>query len=227
MFGNSHAVVSNQSGVHTSLTTVLQRHQATAWRAPVSDYDQRAFAQAMAWVADRGAERPLIFDSGCGTGRSSVALASRYPEALVLGLDQSAHRLERARRRFTPLPDNLMLLRTDCAGFWRLAERAGWRLWRHYLLYPNPWPKSAHLKRRWHGHPVFPQLLALGGALVLRSNWQLYPQEMAAALTLFGYQPKIAELSGSDEPALTDFEDKYRHSGHRLWTLHADLSVRA
>lgn len=222
MFGNSHAVISNQSGLHQSLNLVVERHLRHAWRAPVADHDRRAFQQAQAWVAEQGASRPLVFDSGCGTGRSSVALALRDPLTLVLGLDQSAARLERAGRRFAPLPANLLLLRTDCAGFWRLAWQAGWRLQRHYLLYPNPWPKSAHLKRRWHGHPVFPTLLALGGTLVLRSNWRLYPEEMAAALALAGRQVGVAALEGISEP-LTDFEDKYLHSGHPLWELVTEL----
>ena len=202
MFGNSRSVTSNQEGVHPSLEATVRRHLAHPWRAPLGDHDRDAFARAQAWVGD--SPRPLILDSGCGTGRSSMLLAQQHPEALVLGLDQSAHRLARAERRFEP-PANLLLV-------------AGWRPWRHYLLYPNPWPKSAHLKRRWHGHPVFPHLLALGGTLVLRTNWELYAREMAEALALAGLPASVSALVPEGEP-LTDFEDKYRHSGHRLWEL--------
>ena len=218
MFANSRAVTTNQEGVHPALEATVRRHLAHPWRAPLGDHDREAFARAQAWVGT--SRRPLILDSGCGTGRSSMLLARRHPEALVLGLDQSAHRLARAERRFDP-PDNLLLVRTDCAGFWRLAEAAGWRPWRHYLLYPNPWPKSAHLKRRWHGHPVFPHLLALGGALVLRTNWELYAREMAEALAFAGLSASVSELT-TDGESLTDFESKYRHSGHRLWALTAN-----
>lgn len=222
MFGNSHRVVSNQEGPHPSLETVVRRHLDHPWRAPLADYDRCAFEQTAAWRRERGEGRPLIVDSGCGTGRAAVSLAWRHPEALVLGLDQSAKRLERGAHRFAPLPENLRLVRCDCAGFWRLAVAAGWRARRHYLLYPNPWPKSAHLKRRWHGHPVFPALLALGGVLELRSNWDLYPREMAMALALAGYPASVAAVT-PDRPPFTDFEDKYGGSGHRLWALTADL----
>lgn len=221
MFGNSRAVTSNQEDLHPALESTVRRHLAHPWRAPVGDHDRDAFARARAWVGD--SQRPLILDSGCGTGRSSVSLARQYPQALVLGLDQSAHRLERAVRRFE-LPTNLLLLRTDCAGFWRLAEAAEWRPWRHYMLYPNPWPKSAHLKRRWHGHPVFPHLLALGGQLTLRTNWALYAREMAEALAVAGRAGSLGELTEQGEP-LTDFEDKYRHSGQALWELKAELAL--
>ena len=220
MFGNSRAVTSNQEDLHPALEATVRRHLAHPWRAPLGDHDRDAFARAQAWVGD--SQRPLILDSGCGTGRSSVMLARQYPQALVLGLDQSAHRLERAARRFDP-PANLLLVRTDCAGFWRLAEAAGWQPWRHYLLYPNPWPKSAHLKRRWHGHPVFPHLVALGGTLVLRTNWELYAREMSEALALAERPALLGELAPAGEP-LTDFEDKYRHSGHALWELTATLA---
>ncbi|MBF1801455.1 tRNA (guanine(46)-N(7))-methyltransferase TrmB [Alloalcanivorax profundimaris] len=219
MFANSRAVTSNQDAPHPALADTVRRHLGHAWRAPLADYDRDAFARAEHWLA--GSSGPLILDSGCGTGRSSVWLARRYPHARVLGLDQSAHRLERAARRFEPI-GNLLLLRTDCAGFWRLAEAAGWRPWRHYLLYPNPWPKSAHLKRRWHGHPVFPHLLGLGGELVLRTNWELYAREMAGALELAGRAASLSPLTVEDE-AITDFEEKYRDSGHRLWELVAAL----
>ena len=218
MFANSRAVTTNQEGVHPALEATVRRHLAHPWRGPVADHDRDAFARAVDWVGTAGDR--LILDSGCGTGRSSVALARAYPEALVLGLDQSQHRLQRAARRFAPLPDNLLLLQTDCTGFWRLAAQAGWRPWRHYILYPNPWPKSAHMKRRWHGHPVFPALLELGGTLEMRSNWPLYLQEARAALALAGSSSDIAPLS-LDQGALTDFEEKYAASGQRLWRLTA------
>ncbi len=218
MFGNSRAVTSNQEGVHPALEATVRRHLAHPWRAPVADHDRAAFARAADWVGT--ADHRLIVDSGCGTGRSSVALAKTYPQALVLGLDQSQHRLQRAARRFAPLPDNLLLLQTDCSGFWRLAAQAGWRPWRHYILYPNPWPKSAHLKRRWHGHPVFPVLLELGGILEMRSNWPLYLEEVQTALALSGLCSEITPLP-HDNQALTDFEEKYAASGQRLWRLTA------
>ena len=50
------------------------------------------------------------------------------------------------------------------------------------FLYPNPWPKKKHLGRRWHGAPVFPALVKLGGELEMRSNWQTYLDEFALAL---------------------------------------------
>ncbi|MBZ2187801.1 SAM-dependent methyltransferase [Alcanivorax sp. JB21] len=221
MFGNSKPVVSNQTGIHQDLFRTVQRHLTRTWQAPVAEHTRAAFAEALAWLAERQ-DAPVILDSGCGTARSSRWLAAQHPGAAVIGIDQSAHRLARGRDAGA-LPDNLLLLRAECADFWRLAEEGGWRLMAHYLLYPNPWPKAAHLKRRWHGHPVFPSLLNLGGTLEVRSNWPIYLQEMQAALGQAAIPSTLDELPADAGEAVTDFELKYLHSGHALWRLQAQL----
>jgi tRNA (guanine-N7-)-methyltransferase len=217
MSGNSRPVVSSQDGLHPSLSQVVQKHLAGGWRQPFAEHNAQAFARLDQWRQQQGMDRPLWLDSGCGTARAGVTLARAHPQALVVAIDQSAARLQRGEQRFFPLPDNVLLLRAECADLWRLMVQAGWRIDRHFLLYPNPWPKPGHLQRRWHGHPVFPDLLALGGRLELRSNWPLYVEEMAVALALSGHAAQAGPFH-PDEP-LTDFEDKYSLSGHGLWRL--------
>jgi tRNA G46 methylase TrmB len=61
------------------------------------------------------------------------------------------------------LKKNAILLRAELSDFFSLvAYESDWIVHSHYLLYPNPYPKAKHLKRRWHGHPIFPVMLALG-----------------------------------------------------------------
>lgn len=215
MSGESRPVTSNQSGLHPRLETVVRRHLDTPHRRPVAEHTRLAFERIAAW---RDPSRPLILDSGCGTGIGTARLAARHPEALVLGLDKSTARLA----RHPALPPNARLERAELGDFWRLAAAAGWRLDRHYLLYPNPWPKSRQLLRRWHGSPVFPALLALGGRLELRSNWRLYVEEFVRALSLAGIDGAIELVP--DEPPLTAFEAKYRASDQDLWRCRADLA---
>jgi tRNA (guanine-N7-)-methyltransferase len=218
MRDNSRPVTSSQDGPHRNLPAVLDRHQRRRWDRPIAAHNRTAFESVRDWVRTR--QRPLILDSGCGTARSSVLLAQRFPDCDVVAIDKSEARLGKAHRRFST-PENLFLVRADCADFWRLARQEGWRLTAHYLLYPNPWPKPAHLQRRWHGHPVFPDLLALGGRLEVRSNWLIYLQEMALALNhVAAIESTIEAVDG--EP-LTDFEEKYRSSGQSLFRLAADL----
>ena len=147
-------------------------------------------------------------------------LARMFPQHFVIGVDQSADRL--ARGKPAELPANAVLVRADLVDFWRLLARAGVRLDRHYNLYPNPWPKIGHLARRWHGHAVFPVWRELGGELECRSNWRIYIEEMAQALTLLSGQPVIAEPWQTADP-ITPFEKKYLASGHQLWCCRVTL----
>lgn len=172
-----------------------------------------AFAAADAFVSRRG--QPLVLDAGCGTGRSSLNLARLYPDCSVIGVDRSAARLGRGPAE---MPDNLLLIRANLEDFWRLARQAGWQLQRHYLLYPNPYPRKQQLARRWHAHPVFPDLLALGGRLECRSNWQVYLQEMQRVMAATGQGATIDQLAPDSSP-LTPFETKYAASGQTLWRL--------
>ncbi|MEE2870418.1 methyltransferase [Alcanivorax sp. MD8A] len=222
MFANSRTVTSNQTGQHQDLALTVRKHLDHPWQAPVSSHDRQAFHQLQTWRDENGPGHPLMLDSGCGTGRSSVALALSQPQALVVGVDQSEARLGRALTRFSPLPANLLLLRADCAGLWRLLAEQGIAVARHQILYPNPWPKSAHLKRRWHGHPVWPCLLAMGGVLEYRSNWRVYLEEVVSALAMTGVSSELQALPEQTSP-LTDFEEKYQASGQPLWRLTATL----
>ncbi len=225
MLGVSEPVVSNQTEVHKNLVPTVEKHLRHPWRGPIAKHTQEAFAQLQHWREAQGMQKPLIVDTGCGTGRSTFMLAQQFPEALVVGVDQSEDRLQRGQRRFQ-FPDNALLLRAEAADLWRLMAQAQWRLWRHYVLYPNPWPKAAHLRRRWHGHPAWRELLALGGLLHCRTNWRLYVEEMVVALG-------VSQISAQVEPlhltkakeALTDFEEKYALSGHELWQLEVQLPL--
>ncbi|SFX70128.1 tRNA (guanine(46)-N(7))-methyltransferase TrmB [Marinospirillum alkaliphilum] len=214
---NSRPVISNQTGLHDQLETVVRRHCTSPFQKPLADFNVAAFVEADQRLQQHGG--PLILDSCCGVGASTRLLARRFPQHLVIGVDRSEHRLQ---RQWGELPDNALLVRADLVDFWRLARQAGWRPDYHFLLYPNPYPKKKDLKLRWHGHPVFPDLLALGGVLECRSNWKLYVGEMQQALKFLGVAADLNPVEMGDEP-LTPFELKYARSGHQLWQLKAQL----
>ncbi len=213
----SRSVTSNQEGIHKNLEVTVLKHRRSLFAKPISEHSVQAFEQAQRWREQQG-ERPLIFDACCGVGQSSRLIAEAHPASAVIGVDKSAHRLGKEHEA---RPDNLLLLRADLNDFYRLARDAQWRLQKHYILYPNPWPKSAHLGRRWHGAPVFPAMLALGGELELRTNWRLYALEFQQALQLHGFESALAPMSVS--APLTPFEAKYDRSGQQIWRLSASL----
>lgn len=220
MQGNSRFIESAQDGPHRDLPALLQRHLAHPFRKPILDYNRLALAAALAAHAAWNGQAPLILDAGCGVGWSTQRIAEMFPEHFVMGVDQSSDRL--ARGKPVDLPANAVLIRADLVDFWRLLAEQGIKLARHYNLYPNPWPKIGHLARRWHGHAVFPVWRDLGGELECRSNWQIYIEEMALALSVLTEQPVVAEPYKTDAP-ITPFEKKYLASGHELWRCRVSL----
>ncbi len=211
MSANSPKIISNQFGIHDKLTETVQKHMATIYRKPLAKFSIPAFIEAeKTWQA---CGKPLILDSGCGTGESTLRLARLYPSHFVLGIDKSAVRLQKAAGISA---SNLAFVRTDIFDFWRQAAAAGWRVERHYLLYPNPWPKKRDLKHRYHGHPAFPDLLRLGRYFEIRTNWEIYLQEFTTAVNLIsGFLPQIERF----EPVefFSNFEKKFHRSGHVLY----------
>jgi len=221
MHANSSPIRSAQSGVHDQLANRIARHACAVFRKPISGYNRDAFALGItAWR--QAGQSPLILDAGCGVGLSTLHLARQFPDHFVIGVDQSAHRLARHTVWDAALPANFIRLRADLVDFWRLMLAAGLRPARHYILYPNPWPKIGHLARRWHGHAVFPTILALGGELECRSNWKIYIEEFAAAVSQLRNQDALCERHTTDWP-ITPFEQKYLASGHALWRCKATL----
>ena len=231
MFANSRQVFSSQTDLHEQLAILVERHRTAQFKKPVNEVNLQAYRQAIAiWDA---AKRPaLIIDSGCGVGISTLNLAQKFPKSFVIGIDQSADRLSRQIKWPTKRPENFLMVRADVVDFWRLLLDAGIHPSQHYLLYPNPWPKKTHVGRRWHGHAVFPALVALGGTIECRSNWKIYIDEFAAALQLLtgksiaseAYLIKLAGTESIELPApITPFEEKYHASGHTLWRCRAKL----
>jgi len=222
IIGDSRIITSNQVGLHEKLDEVVLKHLQHDFKKPYQTHTLEAFKKVEKWVEQQA--KPIIFDSCCGVGESTYHIAKAHPEAIVLGMDKSADRLSKhpsdAQTSIADL-DNYRLLQVNLNDFWRLAVEANWTLSHHYLLYPNPWPKSKHLQRRWHGSAVFPAIIKLGGKLELRSNWFTYVEEFQRALQLANVQSRT-EIYKTEQP-ITPFERKYWASGQQSLRLICDL----
>lgn len=234
-FGNSREIHTTQEGPHDELAIRVKKHLQQPFQKPYQAHNIDAFKKADQWLVAHN--KPLILDSCCGVGESTRQLAKLFPNHVVIGVDQSADRLS---RKLGELPDNALLVRANLLDFWRLAANGSWQPERHYLLYPNPYPKKSQFKLRWHGGPMMPFIAKLGGIFECRSNWQIYVQEMAMAMTL-ARSPELFDLSeellsirlkeicdqvGSinPEPVMTPFERKYLASGQQVfsWAMGTD-----
>jgi tRNA G46 methylase TrmB len=220
MQASSHPVQSAQTAVHPRLQETVRRHFDNPWQQPLHAPTQHAFSQLQSMLGNT--PLPLMLDSGCGTAASTLHLAELHPGHCVIGVDQSAARLRRLAPDGIAAIGNAIILRAELASFWRLFVEAGMQAERHYLLYPNPWPKAVHLGRRWQGHPVFPTLMRTARQFELRSNWRVYVEEFAFALRFTGHAQAAVETLHIDLP-LTPFERKYWDSGHGLWRVQTDM----
>ncbi|WP_051206328.1 tRNA (guanine(46)-N(7))-methyltransferase TrmB [Oceanospirillum maris] len=230
-FGNSREIHTTQDGPHEGLAERVFKHCRQPFKKPYQQHNIDAFKKANNWL--RGQNKPLILDSCCGVGESTRQLAGMFPDHAVIGVDQSEDRLS---RKLGELPNNALLIRANLLDFWRLAVEAGWQPERHYLLYPNPYPKKSQFKLRWQGGPMLPYIAALGGRFECRSNWKIYVQEMAQAVSLLrlptcdtladdlnhisqDFLDKLSEqvVAIEPEPVLTPFERKYLGSGQQVY----------
>ncbi len=216
--GDSKAIVSNQQGINENLDAIVNKHFNSEFKKPISIHTQQAFDQVDALVKNFAGA--IILDSCCGVGQSTRIIAKQNPDALVIGVDKSDNRLSRNVEQQLQV-DNYHLVRADLNDFYRLVVAAKWPVDKHFILYPNPWPKSKHVKRRWHGSAVFPYIIQVGKTIELRSNWCLYLQEFQAALAIANIDSKLTEIV-SAQP-LTPFEAKYQASGQQCWALTARI----
>ncbi|MFD2167665.1 tRNA (guanine(46)-N(7))-methyltransferase TrmB [Thalassotalea euphylliae] len=220
--GDSKAIVTNQDGVHEKLEQIVQKHLTHAFEKPIQAHTKSVFdainERVNAW------QGPVILDACCGVGQSTRLIAKQNPEALVIGIDKSANRLERNVEEHFPEDiqgvDNFILARADLNDFYRLVAEANWPIAKHNILYPNPWPKAKHIQRRWHGAAVFPSIIRIGDEIELRSNWRVYLEEFLIAAKLTGRDGEITEISlTEDQTPITPFEAKFFASGQKCWLL--------
>ncbi|WP_316669030.1 tRNA (guanosine(46)-N7)-methyltransferase TrmB [uncultured Propionibacterium sp.] len=183
-----------------------------------------------AWIdlAERfGREAPLAVEIGSGTGDSLVAMAGARPEMNVLAFEVYAPavastmgRLDRAGVR------NVRLIAADGAeGLRELVGTA--RLTELWTLFPDPWPKKRHRKRRLIA-PAFAGLvadrLADGGLWRLATDWTDYAEQMAEVLGASGlFINQYADRPGGWAPRgtrpLTRFERRGLSTGRAIRDL--------
>jgi tRNA (guanine-N7-)-methyltransferase len=91
---------------------------------------------------------PLEVDIGCGDGAFLVAMAERFPERNFFGLEKLAGRVRRACKKASRLNlPNVRILRIESAyAIQYLIPATSVDV--VHLLFPDPWPKKKHRRRR-------------------------------------------------------------------------------
>lgn len=93
-----------------------------------------------------GRNAPLQVDLGCGDGSFICALAERMPDENFLGIERLLGRIRSAARKAATV-GNVRLLRMESSYVVRYLLPVG-SVETFYLLFPDPWPKRRHHRRR-------------------------------------------------------------------------------
>ena len=237
----ANSVTSNQETIHKDLEEVVRKYARTTFLRPIADHTREAFAEVEEFVrkfyGNAGtAPSAVILDSGCGTGESTIHIARRFPNIPVIGIDKSCARLNKAgnpsQTAGEEIPANAFWIRAELLDFWRLAldrvKSDEWTIPYHAVYYPNPWPKQSEATRRFHMHPIFPTLLALGNTIELRTNWEIYAREFAEAARIV-LTAQIPDQVRNDEGAerCRNMQACFYTRGETVMHLSNDVQVSA
>jgi tRNA (guanine-N7-)-methyltransferase len=192
------------------------------------------FAAAQAadpWAAFARRPDRLWLEVGFGGGEHASAQAAAHPDVGLIacevfdnGICSLLSRLVPEGAEATaPVPGNLRLWTDDARAL--LREMPDACLDRLFLLFPDPWPKARHAKRRFV-HPA--QLPLLARVLRPGAEWrvasddptyQAWVADVMADQTLFSASA-VAELRPPGWPA-TRYEAKALRAGRtpRYWTF--------
>ncbi len=173
-----------------------------------------------------GRSAPRTAEIGFGNGENLLALAEAHPERDFLGIE--VHRPGVGRVLLGAEQRGLTNVRVICLDAVEVLARhlpAGC-LDEILVLFPDPWPKKRHHKRRLI-QPAFVSLLAgclkSGGIVHLATDWSAYAEEMLATLNaetrLRNLSPQGACVARPPERAATRFERRGERLGHPVWDL--------
>lgn len=174
-----------------------------------------------------GRRAPLILEIGFGMGDATARMAAATPDVDVLGIEVHPPGVGALLQRIEALQlQNVRIVQHDAVEV--LADMIEPRsLAGALVLFPDPWPKTRHHKRRLIQAPFVSLLasrLASGATLHLATDWEPYAQQMLQVL--------------SDEPTLVNTTDgfaprppyrpltKFELRGERLGHASRDLVFR-
>lgn len=175
-----------------------------------------------------GPKRQLEIDLGCGAGSFLAGLAGHHPERDFLGVERLLGRARKAYRKACRGDlENLKVLRLEIsyALEWLLPDACASRI---HLLFPDPWPKKRHHKRRLvtaEFCAALGRVLEPGGEFLLKTDDVEYFEE---SMTVLAASPDLDEIAWEDGAFFypqTDFEHRWLGRGRTIQSARFRVSV--
>ncbi|CAK0767585.1 tRNA (guanine-N(7)-)-methyltransferase [Gammaproteobacteria bacterium] len=173
-----------------------------------------------------GRRAPVWLEIGFGSGDFLANLAAAHPTVDLLGIEVHRPGIGSLCGRLQAEGlSNVRLFAADAVDVLHDYIPDG-ALERVYILFPDPWPKQRHHKRRLI-HSDFVTLLrtklTAGGQLHLATDWEDYAMQM---MTVLSGMPGWRNSAGAGvfSPRLSErfptrFESRGLRLGHRVWDL--------
>lgn len=165
-----------------------------------------------------GRRAPLHVDLGCGDGTFLCALAQQMPEKNFLGIERllgrvnsTAHKLDKYKI------DNARALRIEISYAVRFLLPPE-SVETFYLLFPDPWPKRRHQRRRVLTDELLDAIksaLVPGGTFHIATDQRDYFEQIKSTASS---HLEVVDLIDVDLP-LTKFEKRYRERGETIYRL--------
>jgi tRNA (guanine-N7-)-methyltransferase len=165
---------------------------------------------------------PLEIDLGCGDGSFLVGMAEQFPERDFLGVERLLGRVRKVCKKITRRSlENARVLRLESRYTveWLLPEASVSRL---HLLFPDPWPKLRHHRRRivqldfleavW-------KVLVPGGEFLFMTDHEEYFHWAVEKIKTFG---KFEQLEWNEDSFFypkTDFQVQWESEGKSMWRI--------
>ncbi len=166
------------------------------------------------------ASRPLEVDLGCGDGAFLRAMAGNFPQRDFLGVERLLGRVRKGCKKAARLGlENLRVLRLESSytlGY--LLPTGG--VARVHLLFPDPWPKKKHHKRRLLTQGFcegLQRVLEPQGEFLFKTDHADYFDEGVAAVRASGLFAEADWGDGGEFYAETDFEQLWRGQGRPIY----------
>lgn len=164
---------------------------------------------------------PLEVDLGCGDGSFLAALAAQKPQHNFLGIEQMPGRIRASCRRIDRLKiTNARIIRAEITATARdlLPPQS---VDRFHLMFPDPWPKRRHHRRRVFTRELLESLdraLKPGGVLHIATDQRDYFEQMEQALNARQLFHEADSDASQDLPQST-FEERFLEANDEIYRL--------
>lgn len=202
----------------------ISHRQSSAYEKLWAIYGLQNKREAIDYRQIFAQEAPLVLEIGFGMGQSLLSMAQNNPDYNFIGIEVHRPGIGSVLAAMEENKiSNIRIYNEDAIEVLKQSV-ADESLSYIFILFPDPWPKSRHHKRRLVQISfinLLKQKLKPGGQLHLATDWEDYAKHM---LKIFAHDKSWLPISRSDTDSKlrrpqTKFERRGLELGHKIYDL--------